>query len=194
MLCSKQCPHPVEQSLTCIVFWRHELLTLSRIMSPANSRRWTNAGLKLGQRLRLVFAGIIMYTRVLSQQTRRWPNAGLMLTQRRRRWDNISPASGRRLVFDGITSSELLLYTWAKNTRCLHNVLFCFLSVNCMFICNTILHVIYLHSRLIKLLNHRHFQIWEHAEIPYNNTYKLSRRVPSKNMLTHVLPFWEKAD
>ena len=120
MLCSKQCPHPVEQSPTCILFWRHELLTLSRIMSPANSRRWTNAGLMyaglmLGQRRqrwpnikpalvqRLVFAGIIMYTGVLSQQTRRWPDAGLMLTQRRRRppsttlaqhWVNVSCLMG----------------------------------------------------------------------------------------------------
>ena len=31
-----------------------------------------------------------------------FPNAGLMLAQRRRRWANISPALGQRVVFDGI--------------------------------------------------------------------------------------------
>ena len=34
--------------------------------------------------------------------TIRWPNAGLMLAQRRRRWANISPALGQRVVFAGI--------------------------------------------------------------------------------------------
>ena len=37
--------------------------------------------------------------------TTRWPNAGLMLAQRRRRWANISPALGQRVVFAGINSS-----------------------------------------------------------------------------------------
>ena len=31
--------------------------------------------------------------------TRRWPNAGLILCQRRRRWANIKPALGQRLLF-----------------------------------------------------------------------------------------------
>ena len=33
--------------------------------------------------------------------TRRWSNAGLMLAHRLRRWANISPALGQRLVFTG---------------------------------------------------------------------------------------------
>ena len=33
--------------------------------------------------------------------TTRWPNAGLMLVQRRRRWANIRPALGQRVVFAG---------------------------------------------------------------------------------------------
>ena len=32
----------------------------------------------------------------------RWPNAGLMLGQRRRRWHNIKPALGQRLLFTGM--------------------------------------------------------------------------------------------
>ena len=34
-----------------------------------------------------------------TKQTR-YPNTGLILAQRRRRWANISPAKGQRLVFD----------------------------------------------------------------------------------------------
>ena len=36
--------------------------------------------------------------------TKRWPNAGSMLVQRRRRWTNIEPALGQRLVFLGVHS------------------------------------------------------------------------------------------
>ena len=35
--------------------------------------------------------------------TTRWSNAGLMLARRRRRWDNISPVLGQRVVFAGKT-------------------------------------------------------------------------------------------
>ena len=50
------------------------------------------------------------------QQT---PNAGLMLAQRRRRWANISPALGRRLLFAGWAalqwnSSNCRLVKWNK--------------------------------------------------------------------------------
>ena len=31
----------------------------------------------------------------------RWPDAGLMLAHRLRRWPNINPALGERLVFGG---------------------------------------------------------------------------------------------
>ena len=41
--------------------------------------------------------------------TRRWPSAGLMLAQRRRRWVNISPALGQRLVFSGLTSRDRII-------------------------------------------------------------------------------------
>ena len=34
-------------------------------------------------------------------RTRRWPAAGLMLVHRLRRWPNIRPAAGQRLVFTG---------------------------------------------------------------------------------------------
>ena len=44
---------------------------------------------------------IIDLNRDSPENTRRWPNAGLMLAQRRRRWANISPTLGQRLVFAG---------------------------------------------------------------------------------------------
>ena len=34
--------------------------------------------------------------------TTRWPNAGLMLAHRLRRWANINPALGQRVVFAGV--------------------------------------------------------------------------------------------
>ena len=37
----------------------------------------------------------------LPANTSRWPYIGMMLAQRRRRWANISPALGKRLVFVG---------------------------------------------------------------------------------------------
>ena len=40
-----------------------------------------------------------------SENTKRVPNAGFMLGQRRRRWPNIKPALGQRLVFKHATLS-----------------------------------------------------------------------------------------
>ena len=53
---------------------------------PANTRRWPNVGLLVGQR------------------RRRWPNGNPelgqgLVSQRQRRWANIDPALGQRLVF-----------------------------------------------------------------------------------------------
>ena len=40
------------------------------------------------------------------QNTRRWPNVGLMLAQRRRRWANIKPTLGERMMFVEYTISK----------------------------------------------------------------------------------------
>ena len=45
-----------------------------------------------------------------------WTNAGLMLAQRRRRWSNISPALGQRVVFAGLHG---YLSLHPVTTRCL---------------------------------------------------------------------------
>ena len=45
---------------------------------------------------------IIKLTDCVQTSTRRSPNAGLMLGHRRRRWPNINPALGQRLVLGGI--------------------------------------------------------------------------------------------
>ena len=81
---------------------------------PANTTRWSNAGLMLAQRRRMIgstcrvcwdvsSAGSTLgqswtNTNVIPANTRRWPNAGLLLRQRRRRWTNINPTLDRRLV------------------------------------------------------------------------------------------------
>ena len=43
----------------------------------------------------------VHFIRSSPANTRRWPNDGLMLDQRRRRWANIHPTLGQRLVFAG---------------------------------------------------------------------------------------------
>ena len=43
--------------------------------------------------------------------TTRLSNAGLMLAERRRRWDNISPVLGQRVVFAGKTNRSVLFVT-----------------------------------------------------------------------------------
>ena len=43
------------------------------------------------------------------RSTRRRPNVELLLGQRRRRWPNINPTLGRRLVFPGITDTDAIV-------------------------------------------------------------------------------------
>ena len=45
---------------------------------------------------------ILVSSKIKMTQNRRSPNAGLMMGQRRRRWANINPALGKRLVFAGM--------------------------------------------------------------------------------------------
>ena len=67
-------------------------------VTPANTRRWRNAGfgLKSPPAVSTTRPGVIKRS---PANTRRWTSAGLMLGQRRRRWASNWPALGQCLVF-----------------------------------------------------------------------------------------------
>ena len=75
-------------------------------MSPLCRQRWAQIALPLSaqsvESVLWVSLPVISLRRFLScrrSNTRRWPNAGLMLAHRLRRWSNISPVLGYRVVF-----------------------------------------------------------------------------------------------
>ena len=59
---------------------------------------------------------LMLYASNNPANTTRCPNAGLMLPHRLRRWGNISPALGQRVVFAGLSGSVNALLT----SKCSH--------------------------------------------------------------------------
>ena len=57
------------------------------------------------------------YSYMYLANTTRWPSVGLMLAHRLRRWPNIKPALGQRLVFAGITTDDLAFSSASIRTR-----------------------------------------------------------------------------